>query len=80
MSPYRTRASTAVDTEDSAPSTRIPIVELSVLLLSAFRVIVALVTREECGAEVGLATAFGLLSAHFLLFAHRRRARRAPER
>lgn len=74
MSPYRTSASRDAD----APCQRarsLPIVELTLLLLSAFRLVVAGVTGEQCGVEVGLATLVGLLSGHAMIRASARTPR-----
>ena len=55
MSPYRTpSAKPKPDDERIVPGP--PYFALGLLLLAAFRIVVAIVTKEPCGADVGIAT------------------------
>jgi hypothetical protein len=61
MSPYRTPSAQPKPDEDRAVPGP-PYFALGLLLLAAFRVVVAIVTKEPCGADVGIATIVAALA------------------
>lgn len=64
--------------DTAAPS--LPYVGLILFSLCVFRLIVAAVMEEDAGAEVGIATVVGMLSAHaFISVWWERRGARARE-
>jgi hypothetical protein len=61
MSPYRT-SSAQPKPDDEKVVAGPPYFALGLLLLAAFRIVVAIVTKEPCGADVGIATIVGAVA------------------
>ena len=61
MSPYRTpSAQPKPDDDKVAPGP--PYFALGLLVLAAFRIVVAIATKEPCGTDVGIATIVAALA------------------